>query len=193
MAAVTAAVAAAGIGMSIYGSVQQSKAAKQQAAAQQQMIAAEREAERVRQQQMELDARRKSMEVLRNQQRARSLALVAANNQGARLGSGLQGGYGQIAGQTGVNLLGIQQNLALGRDMFAANEDLSAAKMAYAQAGSSMATARGWSSIGGTLVGSAGTIGNIAGNFGFGSAGSINSSPMGYGTQMRMMGSNGIY
>jgi len=195
MAAVTAAVAAAGIGMSIYGSVQQSKAAKQQAAAQQQMIAAEKEAEEARRRQMELDARRKSMEVIRNQQRARSLALAAASNQGALLGSGLQGGYAQIAGQTGVNIAGIQQNLALGRDIFSANEDLSNAKMAYARYGSDLATARGWSSIGGTLVSNAGTIGNLMGGFGTPSTTRTgNTNPFGYyGTQVGLMGSSGIY
>src|SRR5580765_8302042 len=65
--------------------------------------------------QMELTGRRNSMEVLRNEQKARSLALSGATNQGAAFGSGLQGGYGQISGQGGTNLLGIAQNLSLGR------------------------------------------------------------------------------
>jgi len=40
-------------------------------------------------------------------QRARSLALSTATNQGAQFGTGLQGGYGQISGESGTNMLGI--------------------------------------------------------------------------------------
>lgn len=73
---------------------------------------------------MEVDARRQQLEIIRNQQRGRALALTNANAQGARLGSGLQGGYGQIAGQSGVNILGVQQALQTGRNVFDANANI---------------------------------------------------------------------
>jgi hypothetical protein len=77
-----------------------------------------------RQKAMELDAKRQQREIIRNQQRARSIALASATAQGARFGSGLQGGYGQISGQSNVNALGIQQNLDIGRNMFNLNSQL---------------------------------------------------------------------
>ena len=71
-----------------------------------------------RKKQMELMARRQQMETLRNSQRARSISLANASAQGAQFGSGLSGGYGQIAGMTNTNLLGIGQNLEIGRNLF---------------------------------------------------------------------------
>src|SRR5690349_12770116 len=70
---------------------------------------------------MELDARRQSLEAIRQGQRARALGLTAATQQGAGFGSGLQGGYGQISGQTNQNLLGVGQNLEIGRNIFGIN------------------------------------------------------------------------
>ena len=76
---------------------------------------------------MELDARRQSLQAIRTQQQARSQALVnATSNQGsgATRGSGLAGGYGQISGQSNVNLLGIQQNLGIGENIYGINTDI---------------------------------------------------------------------
>lgn len=81
---------------------------------------------------MELDARRNQLEIIRTQQRARALGLVTAQNQGSKEGSGLQGAYGQISGQTGVNLLGVQQNLGIGRDIFNQNAVISGNNIATA-------------------------------------------------------------
>lgn len=78
---------------------------------------------------METDARRRQLEVVRNQQRARSVAVTNATAQGASKGSGLQGGYGQIAGQSGVNMLGIQQSLGIGRSIFDLNAQTSQRRM----------------------------------------------------------------
>lgn len=80
--------------------------------------------ERQRLQAMEIDARRSQTEIIRNQQRARALAVTTATAQGASRGSGLQGGYGQISGQTTYNALGVQQQLDLGRNMFNLNSQL---------------------------------------------------------------------
>jgi len=79
-----------------------------------QIAASEQALEGQRRVAMELDARRRNLEIVRNQQRGRSMALAAATAQGARRGSGLQGGYAQISGQTGVNMLGVNQNLQIG-------------------------------------------------------------------------------
>lgn len=71
---------------------------------------------------MEVDARRQQLEIIRTQQRARSIGLTTAVAQGGNAkGSNLQGAYGQAAGQSGVNLLGVQQALQSGRNVFDSN------------------------------------------------------------------------
>jgi hypothetical protein len=97
-----------------------------------QIVAHEQGLEGQRRQAMETEGRRKQLEVIRNQQRYRAIALTNATAQGAGRGSGLQGGYGQIAGQSGVNMLGIQQNLQIGRNMFDLNALITGQKQQYA-------------------------------------------------------------
>lgn len=76
---------------------------------------------------MELNARRQQLEVIRNQQRNRALALATGVNNGgsATRSSALQGAYGQASGQSGVNLLGIQQNLQIGENIYGLNQGIS--------------------------------------------------------------------
>lgn len=119
---------------------------------------AQQKAERLRQSAMEMDARRRSTEIIRNQQRARAMALTTATSQGASEGSGLQGGYGQISGMTGTNLTGVSGNLELGRGMFAANQDAFRAQ-------SMMATGQGLSSLGSSTLGSLDAFGRLSRNF----------------------------
>ena len=97
---ITAATAGAGVGLQIYGTTQQQSAAKKQYQLQQDIAAREAQAEAVRQRAAELDAHRRQLEIVRVQNRQRALALANATAGGAQYGSGLQGGYGQIAGQT---------------------------------------------------------------------------------------------
>lgn len=85
------------------------------------IVGEQKEIEATKRQAMEVDARRQQLEIIRSQQRGRALGLTTATAQGASKGSGLQGGYGQISGQTGVNLLGVQQNLQAGRNIFDSN------------------------------------------------------------------------
>lgn len=151
-------LAAVGTGVSMYGAHQQSKAAKQQAAAQQAQIEQERRAEAARMKAMELDARRRQLEMIRQQQRARSMALATTTAQGAAGGSGLMGAYGSFSGQTGVNQLGTLQNLYTGREMFDINGRISDARIAYAQAGSNMATAGGISAFGSGIASLGGSL-----------------------------------
>lgn len=169
----TAAASAAGIGLSAYGTATQVSAAKHQAEAQQQIIEQQQRQEALRQRAMELDARRRMVENLRQAQRVRAMSLATTTAQGS-IGdsSALGGAYGQASGQYGTNLLGISQNLEIGRGMFASNYAESLGKIAYANAGSQMAFGAGLSSLGNMLVSSAGTIGNIAGGVNFGASSS---------------------
>lgn len=154
-----------GIGMSIFGGSGQAEAAKQAAAAKQRIAGLEMQQDAVRRQAMELSANRQQMEVLRNAQRARSLALNNATSQGAQFGSGLQGGYGQISGAAGWNNLGITQNLNLGEQMFDLNSQINQQKQNIASSESSSATYGGIKSIGNTLSGSFGPIKNLSQQF----------------------------
>jgi len=83
--------------------------------------------EGLKRQAMESDARRKQLEFIRQQQRARSLGLT---KQGAQFGSGLQGGYGQISGATGTNLTGLSQNLQIGEGIFDFNAGITNQRIA---------------------------------------------------------------
>lgn len=105
-------------------------------------IQLQRQIEGKRQTAMELDARRKQMENLRQTQRARSLALASATGSGAQFSSGLQGGYGQISGQSNTNASGIRQNLELGRDIFNINAGISDNQIAASNLNLSYATQR---------------------------------------------------
>lgn len=146
---------AVGAGTSVYGSSKSASAQKQQ-------IDAERSIEAQKRRRDELDARRRQMEFFRHQQQARSIALVNATSQGASQGSGLQGGYGQISGATGENLLGVTGNLEIGRNIFDLNAQLSNAKLAQASAQSISATGQGLSQLGGALISSAGAYGRLS-------------------------------
>lgn len=152
MAAITSIVAVAGLALGAFGAYQSYQGAQGQNAAQQQMIAGQQRAEGERRKMMELEHRRRTLESIRMGQRARALALTNATSQNAQLGSGLQGGYGQIAGQTGTNLLALNQAVESGRSIFDINAQISQANLAYAQAGTSVNLGQGLSSLGGSMI-----------------------------------------
>jgi len=171
MAAVTAAIAAVGVGLSAYGAYNQYQGSKDISEAQQQQIRLEQQAEAQRRQAMEIKARRDRLEAIRVGQRARALGLASATSQGAsgEGSSGLQGAFGQISGQTGTNLLGITQPLEIGRNIFDINSQISQAKIAQAQAGTQVSFGQGLSSLGGQLIsniGPLGSLGSYVGGFG---------------------------
>lgn len=163
--------------------------------------------EGLRRQAMEIDASRNRIQVLRQAQQARAMGVAAAVNQGAFYGSGLQGGTAQVSGAAGFNLLGISQNLDMGRKNFDINADISQQKLGIAdqntilnqgqgqvyqgqgvsQAGQGMVQmGSGFMSMGSSLMGAASSFSNIAGNFkGFGGTGMG-----GYGGSNPMMGSS---
>jgi hypothetical protein len=117
------------------GSLRQVEGAKEQNAATKAIVGLEFQAEEQRRRAMELDARRRNLEIVRMHQRANAIALTTANAQGAARGSGLQGAYGQTSGQTGFNLTGVSQQLEIGRNMFGINQDISNQRLAYARGG----------------------------------------------------------
>lgn len=191
MAAISGVLGAIGLGAQIFGGISSSENASQQAAVQLQMAQKEGQIQEQRQNQMVLDSRRQQLEIVRNGQRARAMALNAATNQGAQFGSGLAGGYGQISGQTNTNLLANQQNTQIGNNIYGMNSDISGYKMQLGQLQSQQATNQGYMSLGGALLKAGPTIGNLFQGFG-GSSSNSYSYPT-YGGFINGINSNGIY
>jgi len=127
------------------------KGASAQTAAQEQMIGVERQENSLRNQIMHLTANREQMQNLRNVQRARSLATSNAVSSGAQFGSGLQGGLEQVGGAGNTNALNLSQDVQGGDTMFGLSNEMSAAKIAYAQAGGDINTGTGLMQLGQTI------------------------------------------
>src|SRR5258708_38293894 len=96
-----------GLGLELYGGLAGAGVAKQQAQVSSQIAGDEGLINEQKRIQMNLDADRSRMEMFRKAQRAGSLAKATATSQNAFFGSGLSGGLGQISGQTGTNVLGV--------------------------------------------------------------------------------------
>jgi hypothetical protein len=73
----------------------------------------------LRQQQMNLDAQRRKRDIIRAAQVATANSEAAAAGSGALNSSGIEGARGTISGQAGTNILGVSQNLEIGNQMFA--------------------------------------------------------------------------
>lgn len=113
---------------------------------------------------MEVDARRRQLEVVRNNQKARAMSETTATNQGAAFGSGLQGAYGGIGGQSGTNFLGVNQNLEIGRNIFGLDTQISQDRVAAAGYQGDQASGQALSQLGGSIMGAAGKVGNMSGS-----------------------------
>lgn len=161
-----------GLGMSLFGGMSAASDASQAASIQSNIAGLEGGLEDQRHKAMELSASRQQLEILRNNQRARSTAMVNATNQGAQLGSGLQGGLDQVQDQSLFNLAGVNQNLQIGEKMFGINQQITAQKQQLAQIQGQSATDQSIASLGGALVKTGPVIGQIASGFGGGSYGS---------------------
>ena len=159
---ITIGFAAVGLGASIFGGLEKMSGARQETAAQKGMIETEQKENAVREQAMETIEKRKQMQILRNAQQARSTALAAATNQGGQFGSGLQGGYGEISGKTGGEMLASNQALGFGRQMFELNTIMTGQKEQYADAQSKVNQGTGIASLGSSLMSSLGPLSNLS-------------------------------
>lgn len=150
-----------GLGMQLFGGSQASGNARQIAHLNNQVASDEQSINEQKRAQMELSARRAQMENLRNTQRLRAQATAAAVNQGANLGSGLQGGLAQIGDEGAFNDIGITQNLSIGENIFNTNNDISQKKAQISTLQGQQATNTSLMSLGGAMVSNAGTIGRV--------------------------------
>jgi hypothetical protein len=141
-----------GLGLEAFGAFEQYSAAKKQSDISKQEVGVEQQQDAVRKQAMELQYNRQSMQNLRQTQLARSMAISNATQGGSQQGSGLQGGLAGISGQSGVNQLGLNQNLAFGEQMFGLNSSLNALKIQMAGTQAQSALGQGLSGIGGGVM-----------------------------------------
>lgn len=75
----------------------------------------------IRQQQMNLEATRRTRDVIRNAQQATAQSEATAYSQGAGNSSSMEGVRGSIAGTAGTNIQGIEWNRELSNAMFTLN------------------------------------------------------------------------
>lgn len=193
-------VGTVGVGASVYNASASSKRADEQAAAQQQnqdiinanqkaqsgyqakALGYQQDAENVRQDALNLDATRRTREVIRAGVSARSNALSIATAQGATGpgSSGLAGATAEISGRTNTNALGISQAKEAGQDIFNINSQIRGVYREAALAGnyttaipggyasSIGAIGAGLTSLGGMALTNANTIDKL-GTYAFGS------------------------
>lgn len=183
--AILAATAIAGTAVSVTGALGASDAGQSQAensaafsaassGISQQNAQLEMQQNAVRKQAMTLQAKRQSIENIRNTQRASAMARNSATNQGAQFGSGIQGGIGQIQNQGNFIGAGINQNYGLGLQMFGLDDQLSANKIAMSrlqgqygitssQNQGDQAMWAGVSGVGSAISSSAGSLGRLFG------------------------------
>lgn len=159
----TIGIGLAGLGLQAFGTMQGTSTAKEAAGVSANIAGLEGQVESQRKKMMELTAHRDMIELSRRTQRARAQAESNAVSQGAQYGSGLQGGLAQITSQGAYNQLGLNQNLAIGRNIFGLNAQISQDRVRMAQLKGEEASASGLRNLGGSLTGSAGTLGNIFG------------------------------
>lgn len=170
----------AGLAMQVFGGLGAAGIAKQQANISSavagvggQIASDEQQINAQKQQQVQLEAQRESLQNFRNVQKAKALGLTSATAQGAQFGSGLAGGQASATDTGYTNALGINQNLGIANNVFALNADVSNKKIGISELqsqsallGGQAATDQGIASLGGALIKSGPTIGSFAKNIG---------------------------
>lgn len=164
MAALTTLLLAGGLALGAAGTYMQYQGQKQAQESQQQALTLQQEnyqkQQALQQQQMNLDAERRTRQIVRAQASARATALAATTASGAQFGSGLAGAYGGISGQTNENLLGLNQNREIGNEAFASNISTSNGMIGAYR---SMAAGQGMALLGGSLSSLGGMVMNNEG------------------------------
>lgn len=149
-------------GLSLFGSMSQASGQKGQSNALQ-------EEEIARRKQMTLDFQRQRLEAIRGSIISSSMATAAAANQGALHTSSLLGGKANVTNTANFQLEGINQNNAVGNDIFKARQD-------YYNAGGQISFGQGVSNLGGAISGNIDNLSRL-GTYAFGGGGAASSVP----------------
>lgn len=179
----TLAIGAVGLGASLFGGISSANSAHQAAQVQQQeyqqafgiqtnISNEEQQVNNQRQQQMEMSARRQSLQQFRTMQQARAQSIANSTSQNAQFSSSAKSGADNTTAQGLFNVSGINQNLAVGENIFSLDRQISASKLQLSGVQtaaniqlsglqSDQATDQGIANIGGALMKGAGTISNI--------------------------------
>lgn len=169
-----AGVSAIGLGLSLFGGASASSNASQAASIQGDIAGLEGQVNTQKYNASTLMARRQSLEQMRTAQRTGAQATAAATNQNAQFGSGLAGGLGQITDQGNFNLLGINQNQDIQKNVYGLNKSITADQMQLSALGSSSATDQGLMSLGGGLMSLGGPVSRLSQGFGTSSSSGTN-------------------
>lgn len=154
---------AGGLALSAAGTAVSYDAAQKSAEASRNISSEQQNQETIREQAMNLDARRRQRNIIRQGLIAKSQALAVGTSQGAANSSGMQGAFAQIQGETNWGLQGVANSLNFGSQMFASNRKILDYRKDEASAGAEGALGAGLSSLGGKISGSATGLGNIFG------------------------------
>jgi hypothetical protein len=157
----TAGIGLGGLALSAIGQAQQSKAQGEVYQADINTANLEMQVNAQRQQQMQLNFQRQSIENLRNVQKTQAQGMAAAVAGGAQFGSGAKGGQAQAAAQGAWTMESLSQNLQIGQQMFSLDNQIDQQKIAKAQAESSANKASGIAALGGDITKGAGNIAQL--------------------------------
>lgn len=163
VSAMSGASALIGMGVEAYGFLNESKYASQATQIQQNILATDEKINNQREQQMNLDAARKMVDVQQRTQMARSRTLAAAVNQGAQFGSGAAGAAGSEYSQGARNTENINQDLQIGKNIFSLTNQEDALKSQLAGVQSQQNYYGAIAGLGGNLVGGSQSIGKLLG------------------------------
>lgn len=159
-------IGAAGLGISLFGTSQGISAASQESTAQGNLGEEESTALNINKQQMGLDFQRQQRGLIRRSLQTSAQSKAASVASGSQFGSGEAGGQGQISGEANTAGVNNSQNYTLGLEQNAnAQAEITSATQ-IGQANSSMSKASGISSIGSSLMGSAGQLSQLGGYLG---------------------------
>ena len=159
-------ISAIGLGMQLFGGSKSAGDAAAMAKVSADEAHQEQGINNVKQQAMEVSARRSNLQTVRNAQQAQAQATAAAVNQGAQFGSGLKGGLGEISSDANFNILGVNQAVQTGQQINTYNNAISTDRMQIANLQGQEATDQGIASLGGSIMKAGPTLGAL-GNFGF--------------------------
>lgn len=143
-----------------------------QAAAQRQVVQLQQQQEKIRREQMNMEARQQQRALIRQAQAARALSTNRAAASGGLRSSGLAGAVASIYGQQGVQSTSIFANQVAGNRMFDINDQITQVNLSAAQTiggfnqqaasyGTRASTFAGIGQLGQSIVNNAGTANNV--------------------------------
>lgn len=154
-------IGAIGMGISAIGTATGLFGASAANEANQHLIAAQKQAETLRYQQMQSDAERKRRQSIRQGIIQQHQSVSNTTLQGAGESSGASGAQGQANQETGWNVAGVNIAEHFGKGIYQANLQALQAKSELADAQEISSIGSGLSSLGGAVLGNIGAISSL--------------------------------